>query len=209
MKILVTGASGFIGRALVPALSEAGHEVVAPSRKTDAGAPALEEPVSYLPFMAGVDALIHLAAHNPPRWKGRTGNAKLFRTLNVEATAALGRMAADAGVRKFIFLSSARVYGTSSVQPCSEEMSPDPVDPYGASKAEAERLLGKIFAESHSDLAVLRAPVVYDRGRGGVLGLLARFVRHGLPFPGVFSSQPKSVLFRRNLVSALIRMLEP
>lgn len=204
MRIMVTGAAGFVGRALVPALARAGHTVVAPPRR-DA---YLGEPDSYRPFVEGADAVIHLAAYNPPRWQVRRGDRARFAALNVDATAALGRMALEAGVASFVFLSSARVYGIQDFPSYTEDTPPRPNDAYGASKWQAEQALDEIFAAAPQRLLVLRAPVIYGPGRGGVLRLVERFARSGIPFAEPFAAPEKSVLHAGNLASALRHALE-
>lgn len=204
MRILVTGASGFVGRVLAPALAAAGHAVVVPPRhEAD-----LADPAGYRPFIEGADAVVHLAAYNPPRWRVRRGDRARFAALNVGATAALGRMALQAGVRSFVFLSSARVYGIQDMPFYREDIPPRPADPYGASKWQAEQGLHEIYAAASRQLLILRAPVIYGPGRGGVLGLVERFARYGLPFPAPYARVPKSVLHAGNLASALRTALE-
>ncbi|MBZ0165075.1 MAG: sugar nucleotide-binding protein [Notoacmeibacter sp.] len=203
MRIVVTGARGFVGQALVPALEAAGHAVVAPTRhEAD-----LADPGGFRPLLDGADALVHLAGHNPPRWKSRLDDRQMFRALNVDATAALGRIALEAGVGIFVFLSSARVYGIQDLPVYGEDTPPRPADAYGASKWQAEQALTEIFAAAPQRLLVFRAPVIYRPGRGGVLGLVERFARSGLPFPEPFAIARKSVLYRGSLVSALCHAL--
>lgn len=204
MRIMVTGAAGFVGRALVPALARAGHAVVAPPRRQA----DLADPASYRPFFEGADTVIHLAAYNPPRWRWAPGDAARFAPLNVDATAALGRMALEAGVASFVFLGSARVYGIQDLPSYTEDTPPRPDDAYGASKWQAEQALGEIFAAAPQRLLVFRAPVIYGPGRGGVLGLVERFARSGIPFPEPFAASAKSVLYTGNLASALRHALE-
>ncbi len=204
MRVVVTGATGFVGRALVPALEKGRHVAIAPPR----AAADLAEPAGFGPLLRGADALVHLAAYNPPRWQARFGDAKRFRALNVEATAVLGRMALEAGVRTFVFLSSARVYGIQNLPLYREDTTPNPNGAYGLSKWEAEKALAEIFSSAPDRLLVLRAPVIYGPGRGGVIGLVERFARAGLPFPDAFATPEKSVLYILNLVSAVRNALE-
>lgn len=204
-RVLVTGATGFVGRVLVPALRAAGHDVVAPGRDDGVDLLAAE---SYRPFLEGADAVVHLAAFNPPRLSRAARDRVTLSRINVEAARSLARLARSAGVSRFIQLSSARVYGLADdAAPLPETAPLWADDPYGCSKIAAEAALADVFAEAPGTLLVLRAPVIYGPGRGGVFALVARFAQNGWPMPAGMFDQPKSVLHVETLADCIGRFI--
>lgn len=204
-RLVVTGGSGFIGAALVEALASAGYQVSAPGRAEGVD---LDRPQYYKPFLETADTVVHLAAHNPPRLSADSSDEEAFRRINIEGTAALAHLSRLSGVRRFIFISSARVYGISEAQPYGEDATLLAEDSYGRSKAEAEAQLARVFADDPKSLVILRLPVVYAPGRGGVLRLIARFARNGWPLLSGFLGSEKSTLYLGNLIAAMERLLD-
>lgn len=131
MLVLVTGASGYLGRAVVGCLAAAGHHV-----RPLAG--DLLAPDSLAPAVAGVDAVIHLAA----RTRVRESFEDPVRYYQVNVTGALNLLGVLAGGTRFVFASTASVYGTPASQPISEDCPTDPANSYAASKAAAESAIG-------------------------------------------------------------------
>ncbi len=185
MKCLVTGASGFIGRGLSPTLRKAGYDVLPLSWR---GAPLPDgTPTRALDLtgeipadlFADVDVVIHLAgiAHQRARPQD-------YAALNETATLALARIAAAAGVRRFIYVSSVKAMGDSPFSaPRNEEDVVAPGDAYGRSKWRAERALLREHRQSSMCLTIVRPALVYGPGVKGNLRLLARWARLGLPRP--------------------------
>ena len=186
MKCLVSGATGFIGRRLCRQLLARGDQLIALSKSGSAladGTPtlaldlAVADPDSQV--LQGVDVVFHLAGiahqHAP---------AAAYNELNYQATLRLARLAAAAGVSRFVFLSSVKAMGPAAGAVVRGE--PDciePQDAYGLSKRRAEIALGEEFAGSRMSVFILRPALVYGGEAKGNLPLLARAVRLGLPRP--------------------------
>jgi len=189
MRVVVTGASGFIGGALVPLLRERGHDVATPARA------ALGDPAALL---AGAGALVHLAALAHARG---ADEAQLRRT-NVDLPLALGRAAAKAGAR-MIFLSTVKVLGEEGR--FDEGSLPAPGDAYARAKSEAETVLRGTEGLS---LTVLRPPLVYGPGVKANFLALLRAVARGWPLPFAALDNRRSLLSAGNLADAVARCLE-
>jgi UDP-glucose 4-epimerase len=208
-RVLVTGASGFIGRALVPALVTAGYEVRAASRSAPSFAPPVEAAshgdidaeVDWLPLLDSVDFVVHLAgiAHTGPG----IPEARYDR-VNHQATAALAGAARQAGVKRVVFVSTIRAQtGPRADRVLTEEDAPKPTDAYGRSKLAAEAAL----ARSGADFTVLRPVLVYGPSVKGNLRALARLAALPVPLPfGAFTNR-RSLLSIGNLITAITFVL--
>src|SRR5262245_24704880 len=189
MRILVTGASGFVGAALCRELLARGHAVCAAVRRPTAlvGAPSelrrapvedLAGDVDWRALLAGVDGVVHLAAI-----AHRGAQESEIRRVNFEGTVRLARAAAGF-VRRFVFMSSVKVHGEDSgAGVYTETDRAQPMDAYGRSKLEAERALENLAARSGLELALVRPPLVYGPGVKANFLRLLRWVDSGLPLP--------------------------
>ena len=148
--MLVTGATGFVGRALVPELVANGCQIRALVRKVSPGLPVeveqvvvdlgeIEGKVAINDAFVGVDVVIHAAARVHMIQDRSANPLDEFRKLNRDATLALAGLAADAGVKRFVFLSSIGVNGNNNMKPFGEKDTPNPQEPYAISKSEAEQ----------------------------------------------------------------------
>lgn len=208
MKILVTGANGFIGRALCPYLSSLGHEVV-PAVRRPCGLPGeriVVDEGSRAEALQGCLGVVHLAARAHVMRESAADALAEFRRVNVEGTLRLARQAVAAGVRRFVFISSVKVNGeeTRPGRPCTADDAPAPEDAYGHSKAEAEAGLRQLARETGIELAIIRPVLVYGPGAKGNFSSMLRWVQHGVPLPfGAVTQNRRSLLALGNLVNLI------
>lgn len=190
-RILVTGASGFIGRALVPALAQGGHEVRAPGRAETGDIGGRPD---WRPLLEGCDGVVHLAglAH------ARHGEAALWR-VNVEATAHLAEQAARAGVRRFLLMSSVKAAIDRIARPLTEADAPAPETAYGRSKLAAE---ATVLQHEGLRPVILRPPLVYGAEAQANFAALLRLADTALPLPFAGLGNHRSLIARESLVEA-------
>lgn len=193
-KILVTGVSGFVGKAIVDFLSQnSNFKVYGASRKLQGACSPLvswrqmpemdESDQDYSSLVESVDCIIHAAglAHVLDARKAR--NEQLFYRVNRDATLALARQAIAQGVSRFIFLSSIGVNGTQSTVPFDEESPANPLNAYARSKYEAEQGLLKLAKISNMEVVIIRPPLIFGLGAPGNFERLLRVVSKGVPVP--------------------------
>jgi nucleoside-diphosphate-sugar epimerase len=205
-RVLVTGASGFIGRRLVGALVKEGHKVRAACREPSQliavsevermPLPDLRQTVDWSALLDGVSHVVHLAgiAHAPGQLPD-----DVYARINADA---VGELAAQARgkIERLVFISSVRAQaGLSAEHVITEKDTPTPTDTYGRSKLEAERLL----AASGTGFTVLRPAVVYGKGVKGNIAALATIAKTPMPLPFGGLDNRRSLLALDNLVSAI------
>jgi UDP-glucose 4-epimerase len=210
--VLVTGASGFVGRHVAPALAREGWAVRralrAPSGTDDEVLiDSIGPATDWRAALAGVDVVVHLAARVHRQNEAQEVN--LYRSVNIEGTLHLARCAADAGVRQFVFVSSVLVHGRSNDgrAPFTENDALTPRGLYGMSKAVAEDGLEALAQDGDMCVTVLRPPLVYGAGAKGNFKRLAKAVKLGIPLPFAAIRNHRAVLSVENLTSFILQRL--
>lgn len=204
--VLVTGASGFVGRHLAPALSREGWAVRRAVRRSSGNneevvIQSIGPATDWQTALTGVDAVVHLAARI--HHQNEEHAVTLYQDVNVEGTLHLARSAANAGTRHFIFVSTVLVHGRSNDGrgPFSEADTLTPRGLYGMSKATAEVGLRALTEQRDMQVTVVRPPLVYGSGTKGNFVVLARAVRRGIPLPFAAINNLRAFLSVENLTS--------
>jgi nucleoside-diphosphate-sugar epimerase len=215
--ILLTGASGFIGRSVARVLSARGAFVTAVVRRSGSAIDEAKEWVfegddfidldAHWPVSLRCDAVIHMAARVHVMRESAGDSLAAYRATNVDGTLRVAQAARRAGARRFVFVSSIKAVGESSHGHAafSESVSPEPTDPYGISKLEAERALAEFGSTSGLEVVIVRPPLVYGPGvRANFLQLMSAIAK-GLPLPLGAVQSRRSMIFVENLADALVR----
>lgn len=210
MQILVTGANGFVGRKLCTHIVEHGHQVRRAVRVAD-GAPdtvVLDDSASAKSMaqaMSGMDCVIHLAAAVHVMGTVDAALRTTYQKTNVVFTRRLAEAARDAGVRRFVFVSTIKVCGEiSRDHPLRETDTEQPTDPYACSKWAAEQELRALAERTGLEVVIVRPPLIYGpEVRANFLALLSA-VSAGLPLPFAWFSNKRSMLYIDNFSSALL-----
>lgn len=220
--MLVTGASGFIGRHVVAELLRRGIKVKVVFRQgSSASLPVSGVEVFHLsglgtnasewaPAVTGCSAVIHLAARAHVLRDVDEDPARAFRLANVDYARACGEAAVLAGVQRFIFMSSVGVHGGSSgAHAIQVDSAVEPHMPYVRSKADAEQALGDVVHGTGTELTVLRPPLVYGPGAPGNFDVLVRAIARGWPLPLKWvTNNRRSYVAIDNLVDLIMTCLE-
>jgi nucleoside-diphosphate-sugar epimerase len=154
--------------------------------------------------LQGVRTVMHLAARVHVMTDRAADPLGEFRQVNRDWTERLARAAVEQGVRRFVYLSSVKVNGEESTAPFTEQDVPAPLDPYGISKWEAEQALAVVSSETGLETVVIRSPLVYGAGVGGNFLQLLDVLRRGIPLPLALVDNRRSLIYRGNLVEALV-----
>lgn len=213
--LLITGATGFVGRALTDRLRAEGRTFRRALRNSQGAdeTSTIVGPVGadthWEMAVSGCSAVVHLAARVHVMREAATQPLSAFREVNVEGTRTLALQAARAGVRRFVFLSSVKVNGEATAGRAFEEVDPpNPQDPYGISKREAEDVLRRIARETGLEVVILRPPLVYGPGVKANFLRMMRWIDRGVPLPLGSVRNARSLVYVGNLVDAVIRCVE-
>ena len=217
MRVLLSGASGFVGGRLFSALKQnSGIQVVGLCRQLQCGSDSglhavgdlLEADLSAL--LTDMQVFVHTAARAHIMRDEVADPLAEYRRVNVDGTMNLARQAAAAGVKRFIFISSIKVNGesTSVGDAFQANDKPAPEDAYGLSKLEAEQDLMQLAAETGMEVVIIRPPLVYGPGVKGNFASMIKLVEKGLPLPLGAIHNKRSLVGIDNLVDLIIRCID-
>jgi nucleoside-diphosphate-sugar epimerase len=217
VKILLTGASGFVGAEVLHSALQRGLDVRPAYRSKKPAAkdhtaqldqvivPGLAGDTDWSVALRGVDVVIHCAARAHVMRDDQADPLAVYRSVNVDGTLSLAKQAANFGVKRFIFLSSIGVNGAETFGvPFSIQSAPSPHSPYALSKYEAELGLQELSKCTGMEGVIIRAPLVYGPGAPGNFGSLTRLLKRGWPMPlGAIHNQ-RSLVSLENLVDLIL-----
>ncbi len=200
MRLVVTGASGFVGSVMCRSAEAEGHDVVRVVRRAASGSPGLAVigeiggRTDWRGVLDGADVVVHLAARVHVLRESESDPLKAFRAVNVEGSRRLAEAAAAGGVRRMILVSSIKAVDH-----------PSPRDPYARSKLEAELTVREVSERSGLELVIVRPPLVHGPGVGGNLYRLMTLIRLGIPLPLGGVRNLRSLVGVQNLAAMLLR----
>lgn len=211
---LITGANGFVGSALTQKLTRDGTSFIATSRKVNNGIKntypihSIDGNTDWRTPLSGCQYVIHLAGRAHILNDEASDPLSEFRKVNVEGSINLAEQAIQAGVKRFIFLSSIKVNGehTEPNQPFTDtSLNEPPTDPYGLSKWEAEKALIQVCRQSHMELVIIRPPLVYGPGVKANFLKLIHLVKKGIPLPyNALKHNARSLVYIENLIDLIV-----
>ncbi len=214
MKFMISGAGGFVGKALCAELIRRGQSVSAAVRSGNALIEnaeiiivgAIDSETNWADALRDVDVVIHLAARVHVMRESATDPLAEFLKVNLHGTSNLARQAACSGAKRLVYVSSIKVNGeqTSATQSFTELDEPSPQDFYGVSKWQAEQALWRIARETGLEIVIVRPPLVYGPGVKGNFAQMLAVAAKNIPLPFASVHNRRSLIYVGNLVDALI-----
>ena len=215
LTILVTGATGFVGNAFVKKALSLGNDVRVVVRDSSSfsfdslqcfSVQDISKDTNWDGAFVGVDVIVHCAARAHLMRDISSSPLSAYREINVAGALNLAKQAAEAGVRRFVFISSIKVNGESTLpeRPFVADDFPAPLDPYGVSKMEAEHGLRIIAAKTKMKLVIVRPPLIYGPGVRANFATLLRWVSYGVPMPFGAIHNARSIVSLDNLLDLLM-----
>lgn len=215
LTVLVTGANGFVGKAVSRNLLERGDRVIGLVRQANSAVRGVQERVLDSRDFEGIDTVwstgerfdgvIHLAARVHQLADDACDSLAAYVATNVEGALRVARAAHAAGARRFVFVSSIKALAeVSEGHPLKECDTSKPIDPYGISKLEAERVLAQYGRASGLEIVIVRPPLVYGPGVRANFLQLMRAIANGVPLPLGAVKARRSLVFVDNLADALV-----
>lgn len=212
-RVLVTGANGFVGKRLCDDLLKAGFNVLGAVRTPETLTTIktceisdINADTDWTEALKGIVSVVHLAARVHVMKESSQNPLELFRQVNTDGTIALAEQAVKAGVKRFVFISTAKVGGEFTTNKPFTAKDTYPVDAYSISKSEAEQALFKLSEKM--EVVILRPPLIYGAGVKGNFLSLMKAVYKGIPLPLGCIKNRRSLLYVGNLTSAIIECLK-
>ena len=219
MKVMVSGATGFVGSALVRRIAEDSSYQLTAVVRCDHNVPNntmvvkvgdISGSTDWSEALMGVNVVVHTAARVHIMSDSSDDPLSEFRSVNTQGTLNLAKQAAKAGARRFIFISSIKVNGEFTV--AGSSFKPDtsyiPTDPYGLSKYEAELCLQKIAQETGMEVVIIRPPLVYGPGVKGNFVSIMKWLNKGIPMPLGAINNKRSLVSLDNLVDLIATCID-
>lgn len=214
-KILITGATGFVGRVVLERMIRDSLEVRVATRHSGltwpVGVEAVQivdggQEVDWQTAVRDINTVVHCAARVHIMKDAAADPLAAFRAVNLDATLGLAKAARRAGARRFVFISSVKVNGESTLpgHPFTADQSAKPQDPYGISKYEAEQAL-RDLANSGLEVVIIRPPLVYGPGVKANFRSMMQWLRRGLPLPFGAIENRRSLIAVDNLADLIVR----
>ncbi len=214
-NVLVTGANGFIGKALCRrmlaegwnvrgAIRSSAKKAILPQGVDGVEVGTIDSKTDWRPALEGIDAVVHLVARVHVMDDSTADPITAYRKINVAATKHIAQIAESLKVRRFVYVSSIKVNGEGRADPYTAEDQPAPVDPYGISKFEAEKELHRIAGNTGLEVVILRPPLVYGPEVKANFLKLIKIVDRGIPLPLARVKNRRSMIYLKNLVDAIL-----
>lgn len=216
MKVLVTGSTGFVGSRVVELSEEREWEVVPIVRKASQikpnsfAVPSIDSTTDWSGAFDGVDCVVHCAARVHQMKDCEQNFLTTYREVNTLGTLNLAKQAVEAGIKRFVFVSSIKVNGeqTEAGEPFKPNLTNIPVDPYGLSKYEAEVGLRKIAEDTGLEVVIIRPPLVYGPGVKANFSSMMFLIDKGVPLPLGAVHNQRSLVYIDNLSYLILKCSE-